>query len=89
MNDEITHFDTPEQAAYGLKLNIQDFIYNWFEGHDIFSDQQRNIIWEAVHRNGWSFFHDELLDHFEMCAVICPDRYIVHDDESITYECSM
>ena len=37
-------FESPEEAAYGLKFDFDSFFYNWAEVHDI-SQQQIQFLY--------------------------------------------
>lgn len=60
-----TYFETPEEAATGMKFSITDFIEEWLEKHDIYDSDKINVIAPAIQRAGWPFFHDELVLYFE------------------------
>lgn len=75
-----TYFETPEEAATGLKMDIDAFIEDWLERHDIYDSDKTQVIISAVRRAGWSFFHDELLQYLENSP-----NCEVDDDEGVTF----
>lgn len=76
----LTKFETPEEAAVGLKLNIREFISDYICRHDI-SDKQRHILSDFIEKYGWGFFHDELIAYF--LEPRHRHKYIVNGDDSI------
>ena len=78
----LTKFETPEEAAVGLKLNIREFISDYICRHDI-SDKQRHILSDFIEKYGWGFFHDELIAYF--LEPRHRHRFIVNGDDSIGY----
>jgi hypothetical protein len=74
-----TYFETPEEAATGMKLSIADFIEEWLEKHDIYDSDKINVIAPAIQRAGWPFFHDELVLYFENV-----EDYEIDDNEGVT-----
>lgn len=72
-------FESPEEAAYGLKFDFDSFFYNWAEAHDI-SQQQIQFLYNLVCKIGWKFFHEELIEYMEES-----DNYEVDYDENVIY----
>lgn len=72
-------FESPEEAAYGLKFDFDSFFYNWAEVHDI-SQQQIQFLYIFVRKIGWKFFHEELIEYMEES-----DNYEVDYDENVIY----
>lgn len=72
-------FESPEEAAYGLKFDFDSFFYNWAEVHDI-SQQQIQFLYNLVRKIGWKFFHEELIEYMEESG-----NYEVDYDENVIY----
>lgn len=73
-------YETPEEAASALKFPIAELMDNWFDDHDVFDERQRETIARAVHKMGFAFFHEELIEYFEQA-----DGFEVTIDEEIIY----
>ena len=87
-----TYFETPEEAATGLKMDIDAFIEEWLERHDIYDTDKTQVIISAVRRAGWPFFHDELLQYLENslnCEIDDDEGVTVLDDEEEAEEAWM
>ena len=78
MNEEF--YETPEQAASALKFSLLDLLDEWLDEHEVYEENQREVITRAVSKVGFAFFHEELLAHFENA-----DGYEVTIDEEIIY----
>lgn len=79
-NPDVWHFETPEEAAAGMKLDFADFFDRWAEDHDI-TEQQSQMIYKMASKAGWQFFHNELLEYFSTAP-----GYQVTDNEEVIYD---
>lgn len=69
---------TPIEACKLLKLDIDPFIDDWLEDHNVVEHEQCATIKRAIKEFGWRFFHRELVYHFMQDS-----RYRVYDDGHI------
>lgn len=72
-------FESPEEAAYGLKFDFDSFFYDWAENHDI-DRYQLKFLYNLVRKIGWKFFHNELIQYMEES-----DNYEIDYDENVIY----
>lgn len=63
------------EMADAQKMDFHSFVDEWLEKHDIW-DFQCQIILHAIHKAGWDFFINELIDYYQSR----PDLYKVYDD---------
>lgn len=63
------------EMAVSQKMDFHSFVDKWLEKHDIW-DFQRQIIVDAIHKSGWDFFIDDLIEYYQSR----PDLYRVYDD---------
>lgn len=75
------YFESPVEAASGLKFDIDNLIDIWFEDHDVFDDTQRRLIRHAFRKAGFEAFTEELISYFESSS-----EYVVNVDDSIIYD---
>jgi hypothetical protein len=75
------YFESPVEAASGLKFDIDNLIDIWFEDHDVFDDTQRRLIRQAFRKAGFEAFTEELISYFESSS-----EYVVNVDDSIIYD---
>lgn len=76
------YFESPAEAASGLKFDIDNLIDIWFEDHDVFDDTQRRLIRQAFRKAGFEAFTEELISYFESSSeyVVTVDDCIIYDD---------
>ena len=72
-------FESPEEAAHGLKFDFDSFFYSWAEAHDI-SQHQLQFLYKLVRKIGWNFFHEELIEYMEESG-----NFDVDYDENVIY----
>lgn len=72
-------YATVADAAYGQKLDFNDFVIEWLDSHDITDDIQQEYIRKAMLSAGWKFFEPELIDYFSASEeyFITADREVI------------
>ena len=72
-------FESPEEAAHGLKFDFDFVFYDWAEHHGI-DQYQCKFLYKLVRKIGWKFFHNELVQYMEES-----DNFEIDHDENVIY----